>query len=397
MTAAEASLQRSDNTPPVENDEPLNRQGKLAKEMLEQHQQDPRGEPWPNVQLHLINPQREIDQLRLHNAELETQISNLEQGQDFRSKGGHTGPEHGTIQIEIATMRSHLKNWVHKTFDVFRFQNDPKAVTVENFPFEKFPEFQDRLNEICGRNVRPAQFAQMRVNILHLIEAVVADIIFKDVLLKPLNGCELLFKQEVETQLFEFMVYAHGKEARNWQASCLKSYEEQDTWPPYFNDSTERHKHRDEFCQSIRGSILNIVGRIVDTYCSRKADDGESGDDALFHVVKEASNLSVKLGMLQSGIELMDFKWFEQNHLSFSSTDHRMELRSIDEGSDSKMEGEIAIVLCPGLLKWGRDNAENWNSWSVWTRARVEVFERRRLINDEKRMFDSTIEPSGFD
>jgi hypothetical protein len=81
--------------------------------------------------------------------------------------------------------------------------------------------------------------------------------------------------------------------------------------------------------------------------------------------------------MLQSGIELMDFKWFEQNHLSFSSTDHRMELRSIDEGSDSKMEGEIAIVLCPGLLKWGRDNAENWNSWSVWTRARVEVFELR--------------------
>jgi cell division protein FtsB len=55
--------------------------------MLEQHQQeDPRGEL-----------QREIDQLRLHNAELETQISNLEQGQDFRSKGGHTGPEHGTI------------------------------------------------------------------------------------------------------------------------------------------------------------------------------------------------------------------------------------------------------------------------------------------------------------
>jgi hypothetical protein len=75
----------------------------------------------------------------------------------------------------------------------------------------------------------------------------------------------------------------------------------------------------------------------------------------------------------------------------------RMELRSIDEGSDSKMEGEIAIVLRPGLLKWGRDNAENWNSWSVWTRARVEVFERRRLINDEARMFDSTTEPSGFD
>jgi hypothetical protein len=175
--------------------------------MLEQHQQDPRGEPWRNVQLHLIYLQREIDQLRLHNAELETQISNLEQGQDFRSKGGHTGPEHGTIQIEIATMRSRLKNWVRKTFDVFRFQNDPKAVTVENFPFEKFPEFSDRLNEICGRNVSPAQFAQMRVNILHLIEAVVADIIFKDVLLKPLNGCELSFKQEVETQIFKFMAY----------------------------------------------------------------------------------------------------------------------------------------------------------------------------------------------
>ena len=47
----------------------------------------------------------------------------------------------------------------------------------------------------------------------------------------------------------------------------------------------------------------------------------------------------------------MDLKWFKDNNLKFSSMDNRIELRSRDEFSKSNIQGEVIVVLCPGLLK----------------------------------------------
>lgn len=169
-------------------------------------------------------------------------------------------------------------------------------------------------------------------------------------------------------------IAAKSKEARSWQASCLKAHEEKSIWMPYFSTPTERQEIRDERCRLICTSIIDKVGQIAFDYNGKDADE-----KGLFDVVHLASDLSIKLGILQSGIELMDLKWFKENNLKFSSMDNRMELRACDEFSKRHMEGEVMVVLCPGLLKWGRDNGDNWESWSVWARARVELMEPPRV------------------
>lgn len=133
---------------------------------------------------------------------MESQISSLEQGQDFRSHGGNTGPEHGKITTELSALRSRLKNWVRRTFDVFRFQNNEANA---KFSVEEYPEFQHHLSQICDHQVSSTRFTEMQVTVLDLIEAVVVDAVFREVLAEPLHGCAPSFTQQVETPTYKLM------------------------------------------------------------------------------------------------------------------------------------------------------------------------------------------------
>ena len=53
--------------------------------------------------------------------------------------------------------------------------------------------------------------------------------------------------------------------------------------------------------------------------------------------------------------------------------DDRIESRFDREDYDSEKDLRIVLILWPGFLKWGNDNAENLDQWCVWTRAIVEL------------------------
>lgn len=135
-----------------------------------------------------------------------------------------------------------------------------------------------------------------------------------------------------------------------------------------------KEKAQDEYCASVCKTILDIVNDISLKYTGFSADG-----NSLHLIVKQASQLSILFGKLQSRLELVDLHWFEKNNLKFSSFDTRMILRSPPSDELLEYQGVIAILLSPGLLKWGRDNGDNWENWSVWTPAKVEASSLRRI------------------
>jgi hypothetical protein len=160
-----------------------------------------------NGQLKLENQllSSEKDKLKYRNIELERQISNLSQGQDFRSERGNIGPEHGKVQNQLAELRRGLTNWVRGAFSgMIRRQKKP-SITVDNFPFDEFPKFRAELIHVWNDGIDQEKLASMRVSIDDLLEAVVTYIIYRDVILKPLNGCASGFRENVETPLYSFM------------------------------------------------------------------------------------------------------------------------------------------------------------------------------------------------
>jgi hypothetical protein len=96
--------------------------------------------------------------------------------------------------------------------------------------------------------------------------------------------------------------------------------------------------------------------------------------DRMFALVAKAASLSRELGFLEAGVSMMSHQT-----LSDASAEVRREwatLRNDDDDGDeakSRFQGTIAMVLYPGLLKWGRDNGSNWGTWSVWSKARIEM------------------------
>ena len=57
-----------------------------------------------------------------------------------------------------------------------------------------------------------------------------------------------------------------------------------------------------------------------------------------------------------------------------------MKSRLGDEDYDPEDRLRVDLVLSPGFLKYGNDNAENLDDWSVWTPAIVEVHDPARLL-----------------
>ena len=64
---------------------------------------------------------------------------------------------------------------------------------------------------------------------------------------------------------------------------------------------------------------------------------------------------------------------FNGNDRLFIPNDPRVKSRLGDEDYDPQDLLRVDLVLSPGFLKYGNDNAENLDDWSVWTPAIVEI------------------------
>ena len=85
-----------------------------------------------------------------------------------------------------------------------------------------------------------------------------------------------------------------------------------------------------------------------------------------------------------SELKVVSKSWFNNNDRHFIPNDPRAKSRLGDEDYDPQELLRVDLVLSPGFLKYGNDNAENLDIWSVWTPAIVEIHNPARLSSPSR-------------
>jgi len=98
----------------------------------------------------------------------------------------------------------------------------------------------------------------------------------------------------------------------------------------------------------------------------------------LRRIVNYAKALGEKMSEQSSELKMISKSWFNNNDRLFIPNDPRVKSRLGDEDYDPQDLLRVDLVLSPGFLKYGNDNAENLDDWSVWTPAIVEIHDPAR-------------------
>jgi hypothetical protein len=140
-----------------------------------------------------------------------------------------------------------------------------------------------------------------------------------------------------------------------------------------------REHHVDSIISLISVALKEILGHynvdFNDPQCQRK----------LRKAIADATRIGESLGELQSGLVLMDKAWFskhtdENGHILPSVVGNRMRLLYEPDGG-KVIKGKVAVVISPGLLKYGADSGEGWETWSVWTPAIVQLMDMETEVS----------------
>jgi len=148
-------------------------------------------------------------------------------------------------------------------------------------------------------------------------------------------------------------------------------YETLDAWPPFFDSKHAKEQKREDFYQLVGDRICNILSPIATKYNLVVGDIR----DKILVTIREAGTLSIDLGKLACGLEIVDRDWFSNSQRRFVPSDQRMKTRFMDEPIDGSHEPYVSVILQPGLLKRGRDDGEAFDLWSVWSPAVVVLSE----------------------
>jgi len=97
-------------------------------------------------------------------------------------------------------------------------------------------------------------------------------------------------------------------------------------------------------------------------------------------IVNYAKALGEKMSKQSSELKMISKSWFNNNDRLFIPNDSRVKSRLGDEDYDPRDRLRVDLVLSPGFLKYGNDNAENLDVWSVWTPAIVEIHDPARPL-----------------
>lgn len=169
--------------------------------------------------------------------------------------------------------------------------------------------------------------------------------------------------------------------AKIWQAACLGMYASSIAVTDEFGSAEDKAAAREEYIDNIMSTISTALKPIfdhnnldfTDKECARKLRD----------LIVQAVKIGDVLGELHSGLVLMDKAWFrrhahekgdEEGRVSPSLLGSRIDVKAEPDGR-LMIKAKVAVILFPGLLKYGSDDGESWDSWSVWIPAKVQLME----------------------
>jgi len=307
---------------------------------------------------------------------LKRENEQLKQGQDFRAKQGIKTSSHYRIERKSQELMSRLESWTHASCH-FGVLDQLSLQTLKQKPFERISGY---LSDVWAGNLSIAKLEKMKVTMLDLIVAMVANVLYSHIVIQPLNLCTKGFRDAFPIPLLEGMRNKNDKAIRAWQAACLKAYNDNDCWKPYYRNIGEKEQSIQDYVNRVCDHIMGILTPIGKEY-SRTQFDEEKARNSLMAIAKLACDLAKLLGVLNSGFQLLDQRWLRACKDPVHPGDDRVNIqgwRESDQSLDVRAVGSIVIV--PGILKWGNDNGENWENWSVYTPAYISVYCKESVV-----------------
>ncbi|KAF5604323.1 hypothetical protein FPCIR_868 [Fusarium pseudocircinatum] len=159
------------------------------------------------------------------------------------------------------------------------------------------------------------------------------------------------------------------KAAKMWQSACLKMYDLSDE----FGSEREKETAHKQSIDDIIFMISKALG--IEDY-------GQVNHPKLRSSVSLAVDIGKELGQSLSGLVPMNKGWLHEHadrdgYISASTMGSRIEPRYPPDEGRTIVKGKVALVLFPGLLKYGSDDGEHWDSWTVWIPAKVHLMDEQ--------------------
>ena len=118
--------------------------------------------------------------------------------------------------------------------------------------------------------------------------------------------------------------------------------------------------YKEHHATHIVRDIEEVLGPITTThYPSLSTQELRVQSEKLRAIVNHAKALGEKMSKQSSLLQMFSKPWFNNNDRLFIPNDPRVKSRLGDEDYDPEDRLRVDLVLSPGFLEYGNDNAEN--------------------------------------
>lgn len=361
--------------------------------------------------------QRVIATLRDKIRQQDDKIQSLQQGQDFRSRYTVTGAPHELMQRRLNQLRTKIQFWARKLFgkdwESGRVASSIIFDSIDTSGCHDMSEFEKVLDRIICRGSEhqtksPREVLQ-DIKVQDAIAAIASHVVVEQAVLNPLASCTRKMQDAMGPGIYKVMsdndastgtvinqfqplLLTHGYEIRDetnsipgiehrraakiWQAECMKFYNSDEI----FGTAEEKTGAIEQRVESVFSAVSLALRPVIEHY-QLTLFDWEGCKGILRNAIRDAIQIGRDLSDLHSGLVLMDKTWLGKNHtdenglISPNLLGSRIEYlpnTTLPEG-DRVIKAKLSIVLFPGLLKYGSDDGENWDSWTAWVPARLQL------------------------
>ncbi|KAF5570128.1 hypothetical protein FPANT_13803 [Fusarium pseudoanthophilum] len=296
---------------------------------------------------------------------LESEVKSLQQGQDFRSYYAEAGTPHDKLQRQLRNLRQEIIAWSRVT------QRDLLNVAAVDEELEKVLGLEKTRELINNKDL----CQEVPITTSDIFAAIASNIIVEQAVLNPLISCTSEFRNAMNSKVYEMMSSdrssraVNQKAAKMWQSACLKMYDLSDE----FGSEHEKKAAREQSIDDITSMVFKAL---------EIGFNDQAHQPKLRNSISLAVDIGKTLGQSLSGLVPMNKGWLQEyvdadGYISASTLGSRIEPRYPPDGGKTIIKGKVALVLFPGLLKYGSDDGEHWDSWTVWTPAKVHLMDEQ--------------------
>ncbi|RSL88429.1 hypothetical protein CEP51_001744 [Fusarium floridanum] len=302
---------------------------------------------------------------------LESEVKSLQQGQDFRSYHAEARTSHDKLQLHLRNIRHEIIAWSRM---VQKDSESKTNVSALGEQLDKILVLENARELIENEDSTPQSRQEFPITMSDLFAAIASNIIVEQAILNPLISCTLEFRNTMNSKIYAMMSsdrssQMNQKAAKMWQSACLKMYDLSDE----FGSKHEKEIAREQCIDD----IIFMVSKAL-----RLEFYGQEPYSKLRRSIRLAVDIGKELGQSLSGLVPMNKGWLHEHvdgdgYISVSTMGSRIELRSPPDGGKTIVKGKVALVLFPGLLKYGSDDGEHWDSWTVWIPAKIHLMDEQ--------------------